>query len=76
MNITILKPSVTSTLVNPKAFNFYRGITDWELVLSVGEGDYIQEYVEFFRFTVKPTKRQIRQTKRKFRKIYLEDSLK
>ncbi|AIZ01823.1 hypothetical protein VR5_036 [Escherichia phage vb_EcoM-VR5] len=79
MNIVLMKPTPSSFW--NKSFGKHqefiqRTVNNWELVLSVSNGDYEQEYVEFFEFPVKPTKRQIRQTKRKFRKIYLEDSLK
>ena len=79
MNIVLMKPTPSSFW--NKSFGKHnmfiqRTVNNWELVLSVGHNDYEQEYVEFFDFPVKPTKRQIRQTKRKFRKIYLEDALK
>ena len=79
MNIVLMKPTPSSFW--NKSFGKHnmfiqRAVSNWELVLSEDHGGYEQEYVEFFDFPVKPTKRQIRQTKRKFRKNYLEDALK
>lgn len=79
MNIVLMKPisgSYWNNTFDKHAMLIQRASNNWELVLSVGDGHTEQEYVEFFRFPVKPTKRQQRQTKRKFRKIYAEDALK
>lgn len=72
MNIDIIKPSPSDEWWY-KSFGKHKAYIDrlihtWEVVLST-EDDGHPDYVEFYQYVVRPTKRELRQAKRHFRKI-------